>query len=252
MKENPKETYFEREHRKVVPHRPYMGFVVGEKWLPISGFEHYSISNQGRVKSATKELAIYTHKKHPQVCLIKNRKSFWLQLNQLVAKHFVENTCRGQAVRHKDSNPLNCAANNLEWVSKGFSKIKYTPDERSERKRNTFLKHHYGIGTVEYDTLLLKQGGCCAVCLKPSSAFTKRLAVDHDHKSGRIRGLLCTFCNRTVIGRHRDPELLKRAGCYLEQGTEWFVPQKKKTRKRRKRAPTKTTKRTRRVVSRHV
>jgi len=50
----------------------------------------------------------------------------------------------------------------------------------------------------EYDVILSSQGGMCALCgITPSA--TRRLAVDHDHTTGRVRGLLCSSCNRTVL-----------------------------------------------------
>ena len=63
----------------------------------------------------------------------------------------------------------------------------------------------------------------------------RRLCVDHDHKTGEIRSLLCVFCNRYVVGRHRTPDLLAAAAKYLEGPfTGWFVPVKKKKRRRRR------------------
>ena len=50
--------------------------------------------------------------------------------------------------------------------------------------------------------LIDKHGDQCAICKKPGSAFKKRLSVDHNHRSGRIRGLLCYYCNRRLVGRH--------------------------------------------------
>lgn len=49
--------------------------------------------------------------------------------------------------------------------------------------------------------LIDKHGDRCAICRKPSSAFKKRLSVDHAHKTGRIRGLLCFRCNKFRVGR---------------------------------------------------
>lgn len=46
------------------------------------------------------------------------------------------------------------------------------------------------------------QGARCAICNKHESTFKKRLAVDHSHKTGRVRGLLCYRCNRFKIGRN--------------------------------------------------
>lgn len=42
----------------------------------------------------------------------------------------------------------------------------------------------------------------CAVCGKHESQFTKRLAVDHNHRTGKVRGLLCYRCNKFIVGRH--------------------------------------------------
>ena len=45
------------------------------------------------------------------------------------------------------------------------------------------------------------QNGCCALCKKPEAHFMKRLAVDHNHKTSKVRGLLCYRCNKFLVGR---------------------------------------------------
>jgi hypothetical protein len=109
-----------------------------------------------------------------------------------------------------------------------------------DKQRAYALRRLYGLSTEQYDELLERQSGNCAVCLRPESEFNVRLAVDHDHISGEVRGLLCRYCNHRLVGRHRDPELLRRIADYLEVGTGWFVPPKKKKRKRGK-SKSKTT-----------
>jgi len=52
------------------------------------------------------------------------------------------------------------------------------------------------------DDLIFKYGNQCAICKKPRSAFKKNLSVDHDHKTNKIRGLLCFRCNKFIVGRH--------------------------------------------------
>lgn len=103
------------------------------------------------------------------------------------------------------------------------------------RARHLLTK--YGITEDQYDAVYRKQSGCCAVCKRPSGTFKHRLAIDHDHKSGEIRGLLCIHCNRYVIGRHRKElgaSLLQNAYQYLiSEYTGWIVPPKKKRRKKR-------------------
>lgn len=77
------------------------------------------------------------------------------------------------------------------------------------------IKKTYGIGTREYNAILKVQGGGCAIC--GSVSRTKRFPVDHDHKTGAVRGVLCKRCNHDLLGAaHDDIELLKRAIAYLE------------------------------------
>lgn len=98
------------------------------------------------------------------------------------------------------------------------------------RERHLLTK--FGITQEQYDVLLAKAGGGCALCGKTADEEGKALAVDHDHRSREVRSVLCSYCNRYVIGRHRDPDLLRRMAEYLEVSkTGWFVPVKKRRRK---------------------
>src|SRR5215217_3935061 len=72
----------------------------------------------------------------------------------------------------------------------------------------------YNITADEYFQTLDFQGGKCYICNRATGAV-KRLAVDHRHSDGQIRGVLCTVCNRT-LGHFRDePEAFERAAYYL-------------------------------------
>lgn len=100
--------------------------------------------------------------------------------------------------------------------------------ERSERskaerpavERRSKLKIAYGITPEQYDEMHNSQGGVCAICRKPETVVDpkkglRRLAVDHDHVTGRVRGLLCINCNNG-LGRFGDsPERLAAALAYL-------------------------------------
>ncbi|KKN45592.1 hypothetical protein LCGC14_0681570 [marine sediment metagenome] len=79
------------------------------------------------------------------------------------------------------------------------AKEKYS--EGYERKYN--LKKNYGMTLRDYDVLFRKQKGCCAICERHQSDFNFHLAVDHDHKTGMIRGLLCQRCNQ-ILGYFND------------------------------------------------
>lgn len=78
------------------------------------------------------------------------------------------------------------------------------------------LKSAFGIDLNDYVELLKKQDGACAICGKTPNENGKRLAVDHCHSTGTVRGLLCSTCNQG-IGLFKDnPSLLKSAISYIE------------------------------------
>lgn len=83
---------------------------------------------------------------------------------------------------------------------------------RKAKAHETRIVKVYGLLPGEYDQLLTAQGGTCAICLR-ATGKARRLAVDHDHETGEVRGLLCKPCNRTILGH--GGEVLQRAVAYL-------------------------------------
>lgn len=82
------------------------------------------------------------------------------------------------------------------------------------------LQRVYGLSLAEYEAMERAQGGVCAICRKGTSYRRKdgspgRLAVDHDHNTGRIRGLLCDQCNRMIGHLDKDPVRALGALVYL-------------------------------------
>jgi hypothetical protein len=75
---------------------------------------------------------------------------------------------------------------------------RYQTPEYKAYMREYALKQ-YGISLEIYESILIEQNYCCAICGKHQSNFKKRLAVDHNHETGEIRGLLCTGCNKFII-----------------------------------------------------
>ena len=83
--------------------------------------------------------------------------------------------------------------------------------------KNYKLKKAYGITLDFYEHMLHNQQYSCAICKVESKSLDKMLAVDHDHSTGRVRGLLCKDCN-TALGIFKDnKEALKSAIKYLEE-----------------------------------
>lgn len=74
------------------------------------------------------------------------------------------------------------------------------PEKHKKMARKSKLKREYGISLEEYDGMLSKQGGVCANngCMARKSRQGFRLNVDHDHKTGEVRGLLCSDCNLSL------------------------------------------------------
>jgi hypothetical protein len=89
-----------------------------------------------------------------------------------------------------------------------------------EREQDCQLQRHYGLSLAEYDDMLESQDNGCAICGKPPEENGKRLSVDHDHETGKVRGLLCNCCNRGLGIFHDDIALMRDAIEYLEGGVE--------------------------------
>lgn len=77
------------------------------------------------------------------------------------------------------------------------------------------LQYKFGITVEQYEAMLVQQNGICAICKKPPSGRFKRLAVDHCHKTGIIRGLLHRSCNRAIGLLLDSSELMDSASAYL-------------------------------------
>lgn len=83
-----------------------------------------------------------------------------------------------------------------------------------QRSHELMVGKIYGLQPGEYEQRYQAQGGTCAIC-QFAKGTSKRLAVDHNHTTGAVRGLLCGPCNQ-FIGRLRDsPEAFLRAYKYL-------------------------------------
>lgn len=100
-----------------------------------------------------------------------------------------------------------------------YARVKASPDRYARmraRLRESNLVRKYGITTRQYDNLLVSQDGRCAICVTdvPGSR-AEMFVVDHDHQTGRVRGLLCDACNKALGGFRDDPGLLDLAAVYL-------------------------------------
>lgn len=78
----------------------------------------------------------------------------------------------------------------------------------------SYLKRKYGMTVGQYDAMLETQGGGCFICGRPPREDIS-LPVDHDHSTGKVRGILCFCCNNALADLKEDPQLLQKAITYL-------------------------------------
>lgn len=117
-------------------------------------------------------------------------------------------------------------AKQKEWVKANPDKVKAIHkryrDAHKEQNKFRDLKRRYGISKDEYETLFEKQGGVCAICRHPQTGRKKLLDVDHDHVTGKVRGLLCNPHNRALGIFNDDLRLMATAMQYLERSSHAF------------------------------
>ena len=91
-----------------------------------------------------------------------------------------------------------------------MAKKKQTPKEREYNKRDRRYQKAYGISIETYNKLLKSQKYRCAICNKPNLPTDQHFDIDHNHKTGHVRGLLCSYCNRSILRFFRDNKVIAK------------------------------------------
>lgn len=138
-------------------------------------------------------------------------------------------------IRYKNGKTDDCRFENMTL----FNGIGGEYDYKTREGRNAYLRAYrkhdpvvekerylllrFNLSMEDYSQMLSAQGGVCAICKQPETHMrngkVKALAVDHNHKTGKVRGLLCSDCN-TGIGKLKDsPDVLQAAIDYLRNHT---------------------------------
>jgi len=104
-------------------------------------------------------------------------------------------------------------------MTQGESRTARWNREHPEARRTHRLRYLYGITAEQYDEMLRRQGGVCAVCGQDCRTGM-RLAVDHDPDTNQVRGLLCRACNGGISAMGCSIENLERAITYLKSAQE--------------------------------
>lgn len=152
------------------------------------------------------EFNIHNHKKGQHKNLCKQCQYEWAQkFNQ---------SPHGKELREEWNKE------NREKIEQYRELYKNDPDKKAKSKeyqREYWLKKEFNMTLEEYNNLLQKQDGKCAICgtNNPGNKKNKNFPVDHDPKTGKVRGLLCHNCNIGIGNLRHDPSLLRSAIDYL-------------------------------------
>ena len=94
-------------------------------------------------------------------------------------------------------------------------------NKKVKYNRDKYLQCTYGITLKEYKALLKAQRYKCAICSKKQKDCKQHLDVDHSHKTGKVRGLLCRYCNSRLLKYLRDDK--KRAKGLVKYLNKYYV-----------------------------
>jgi hypothetical protein len=135
----------------------------------------------------------------------------WWKANPEKRKEADDRKVKSKAYRARIHSP--------EYLAKARNKAKLSRQNTNKedlkiKDRRTYLKQNYNLSESDYQILFDNQYGCCVICKQPPQV--KNLCVDHDHKTGVIRGLLCNSCNGALGLFEESLELLEKAARYLE------------------------------------
>lgn len=141
-----------------------------------------------------KDYAKKWREEHPEECRIFAQRTYQKNVEKI----------RDRARKNYEKNKESRKASMKEYSRKNRRTL-----------RDAQLRRAYGITHDEYDARLERQGGRCGLCKNERAPGTRAFAVDHDHATGAIRGLLCKPCN-TGLGCFKDnPELMEAGAQYV-------------------------------------
>lgn len=115
-----------------------------------------------------------------------------------------------------------CKACNRKYVREYYERY---PEKKRDVNRRSHLKSTYDMTVEQYDEMLAAQGGGCGSCGGQETRLhqngrLRSMAVDHDHKTGRVRGILCQRCNITLGLCEEKPEVLMQVIKYITAITD--------------------------------
>lgn len=125
--------------------------------------------------------------------------------------------------KNKDKIIKRCSEYNKSNPEKHKKYVYNWRDKNPDKTQHMYIIKEYGISSDQYKELLTKQNNLCKICKRPETTIDprnkklRRLCIDHDHKTGKVRGLLCQKCN-SMLGFFDDNiQILENAISYLKE-----------------------------------
>jgi len=148
-----------------------------------------------------------SHKPEMAACRASHKKETAARGRAYRASHKEKEAARGRAYR---------ASHKKEEGARDRAYRAFHKKEEAVSSRTGHLKRKYGLTAEMFKTMLTGQGGVCAVC-KTTNWGHAGPTVDHNHKTNKVRGILCNGCNSVLGHSKEDPRRLRAAIKYLEE-----------------------------------
>jgi len=122
---------------------------------------------------------------------------------------------RQQYLKHYEKEKLSSRKYREENKEKILKRQKEDHKKYPHKRKNSMLKYQYGITIDDYNKMFEQQKGKCDICKRHQNDLTRTLCVDHDHKTNKVRALLCVTCNTDVsVVENKLEEMLKYLNKY--------------------------------------
>ncbi len=145
-------------------------------------------------------------------------KSNWHEQNKDKVREYQREYMKKYRAENKEKT---AAANKKNYWKNRDARLAASRVEYRETKRGQHLLKKYGMTEAQYDELLLSPGGKCAICSDHEAGGRHGVFhVDHDHVTGKVRGILCDKCNRGLGYFNDDPEAIRQAIQYLQKAEQ--------------------------------
>ncbi len=156
--------------------------------------------------------------------LVKTLDEFYFRADRGLPHASCKACQRTATAAWRSQNPERAREQLYSWRDKNMDKMTAATErwrERNPEKQQANARRYglrrFGITPEQYDAMLASQQFSCAICHTHQTAFKKRLAVDHNHETGKVRALLCDNCNKGIGCLQEDQAILAAAAAYLKE-----------------------------------